>query len=226
MKIPNEKNILQRENIYENISFLLQKGENVNSRELQTYKTLAHLACKYKELDLLKLLIKYEADLEAIDFEFMTPIFEAVIGGDLDLCKFLIEEKKVNLEHKEIQNRTAFYWTACNGDLEMLKYLIYKNVDYNITSSMGRTPLSKACWNGKTSLVELLVKLPKIEINKPDRSGRYALHNAVWGANGGRFGKKVTGLSAKDNPDCAKVNFKIINLLVIGRKRRAYGSTR
>jgi len=193
------------EKIVGEIKSLLDSGENVNSRETQTYKTLAHLACRKRNMKLLKLLIEYEADLEAIDFEFMTPIFEAVITGDFDLCKFLIDEKKINLEHKEIQNRTAFYWTACNGDVEMIEYLIKKGVDVNITSKMGRTPLSKASWNGKKDVVELLVKLPNIQINKPDRNGRYPIHNAVWGVNGGRLGKKVIGLTATDNPECARV---------------------
>ncbi len=201
--------------IYEKIRLLLLSGENVNSRELQTYKTLSHLACRKRNLRLLKLLIEFDADLEAIDFEYMTPIFEAVITGDFSICKFLIDEMKINLEHKEIQNRTAFYWTACNGDVEMIQYLIKKGVDVNITSKMGRTPLSKAAWNGKRDVVEMLVKFPNIEINKPDKNGRYPIHNAVWGVNGGRLGKKVTGLTATDNPECAKVNLKFIHIIYI-----------
>lgn len=198
---PNNPN----EDIYKKIANLLEEGENVNSRETQCYKTLAHIACRKNNLKLLKLLIKYDADLESIDFEFMTPLFEALISGDIEISKFLIEEKKVNIEHKEIQDRTPFYWVACNGDIKMVELLIQKGVDCNNKSKMGRTPLSKACWNGKTEVVELLVKIPNMLINQSDRNGRSPLHNSVWGENGGKLGKKVSGGPAKDNPACARV---------------------
>lgn len=204
--VPNE-NHNEEEEIYKEIKSLLDSGENVNSRENQTFKTLAHLACRMRNMRLLKLLLQYEADLEAIDFEYMTPIYEAVITGDFSLCRFLIDDLKINLEHREIQNRTAFYWVACNGYVAMIKYLITKGCDVNVASKMGRTPLSKACWNGKKEVVEILVNQPNIEINSPDRNGRYPIHNAVWGVNGGRAGKRVTGLTATDNPECAKVKF-------------------
>jgi ankyrin repeat protein len=180
-------------------------GENINSRETQTFKTLIHIACRKGNLELLKFLCDLGADLESIDFEYMTPLFEAVICKNKDIVKFLVEEKKVNIEHKEIQDRTAFYWVACNGDIDMIKYLIDKNAEPNGVSRMGRTPLSKACWNGKIEVVEILVKLPQIKINEGDKNGRYPLHNAVWGSSGGRMGKKIVGENGNDSPSCAKV---------------------
>jgi hypothetical protein len=34
----------------------------------------------------------------------MTPIFQAVLSGNKEICEYLIEEKKVDFNHKEIQN--------------------------------------------------------------------------------------------------------------------------
>ena len=67
---------------------------------------------------------------------------------------------------------------------------------------MGRTPLSKACWNGQIDIVNRLLKIPNLNLNSYDGNERSPLHNAVWGENGGRIGKK--GLSNKDSPECTQ----------------------
>jgi ankyrin repeat protein len=67
---------------------------------------------------------------------------------------------------------------------------------------MGRTPLSKACWNGQIDVVQRLLKIPGLNLNSIDTNDRTPLHNAVWGENGGRLGKK--GISCKDSPECTQ----------------------
>lgn len=57
------------------------------------------------------------------------------------------------LDHKELLNRTPLYWAASNGFTEIIDYLIDKGCDVNIPSSMGRTAIGKACWNGAISTV-------------------------------------------------------------------------
>ena len=75
-------------------------------------------------------------------------------------------------------------------------------MDVNLQSKMGRTALSKACWNGQTDIVYRLLKIPNIDLQSADNNKRTPLHNAVWGENGGRIGKK--GISDKDSPFCAQ----------------------
>lgn len=206
------QSVLERN--FSKIISLLEQEENVNSRELHSYKTLAHLACREGDLELLQILIEYGCDLESLDDEDMTPIFEAIYSKNISLCEFLIEEKKVNLHHLEIQNRSPFYWAACAGDVNMINYLLSKpGVDVNNTSKMGRTPLSKACWNGNIEIVTRLCQEKNLQINLPDKNGRYALHNAVWGEYGGRLGKKANGMSSSDSPKCAELLIKSGHLL-------------
>jgi ankyrin repeat protein len=195
---------------------LLEQGENVNSRELDSYKSLAHLVCRKGDLELLKILIEYGCDLESLDDEDMTPIYEAIFSRNLSLCEFLIEEKKINLHHLEIQNRSPFYWAACAGDINMINYLLSKpGVDVNNTSKIGRTPLSKACWNGNVVIVTRLCQETNLKINLPDKNGRYPLHNAVWGEYGGRLGKKANGVSSSDSPECAELLINAGHLLEV-----------
>lgn len=74
-------------------------------------------------------------------------------------------------------------------------------------TKLGRSALSKACWNGRVDVVEILVNSPGIYLDRQDSGGRSALHNACWGSNGGRLGKK-TALNPKDSPECAFVSIQ------------------
>ena len=62
---------------------------------------------------------------------------------------------------------------------------------------MGRTALSKSCWNGQTEIVFRLLKIQGIDLKSSGNDKRTPLHNSVWGENG-RQGKK--GMTDKDNP--------------------------
>lgn len=92
--------------------------------------------------------------------------------------------------------------------MEILNYLLERGCDVDVPTKLGRSALSKACWNGRIEVVEKLVSAKGIDLNKQDHSGRTALHNACWGPNGGRLGLKA-GLNPKDSPECAYVKFNI-----------------
>lgn len=53
----------------------------------------------------------------------MTPLHFAVQSGSLDLVKFLVEDAKVNIEAKDIQERTSFYFACTEGDMNIIRYL-------------------------------------------------------------------------------------------------------
>lgn len=93
---------------------------------------------------------------------------------------------------------------ASGGDMPMLDYFLYRGCDPNVKTKLGRSSLSKACWNGMIDVVKKLADQPGIDLNCKDNSGRTALHNAVWGEYGGRLGFK-TALNPKDSPECALV---------------------
>ena len=190
---------------YEKVNNLLSKDhENVNSRKPKDFKTLAHIACSQADKKCLQILLDYKCDMESFDFENMTPLYDGIYSKNIEFVDYLLSSLHLNLHHKEIQNRTPFYWAACVGDVPMLKYLLTKNVDINGASSMGRTPLSKACWNGRIDIVKILCEQKGIIIDCPDKNGRYPLHNAVWGEYGGRQGKKMNGGMSSDSPQAAQ----------------------
>ena len=144
--------------------------------------------------------------MESLDFENMTPLYDAIYSCDISFVDYLLNTLKVNINHREIQNRSPFYWASCTCNLAMMKYLLkIGNIDINQTSLMGRGPLSKACWNGRDDIVKLLCEQKNIKVNLPDNNNRYPIHNACWGAYGGRQGKKMSGGEASDSPKSVEI---------------------
>mmetsp|Transcript_33180 Transcript_33180/g.24398 ORF Transcript_33180/g.24398 Transcript_33180/m.24398 type:complete len:125 (+) Transcript_33180:352-726(+) len=85
-----------------------------------------------------------------------------------------------------------------------MEYLIAKGCDVNVPSSLGRTALGKACWNGEVEVVRSLLKHPNIDIDYRDSNQRTALFNCVWGQYGGRLQQK-SSYNPSDSPECAKL---------------------
>ena len=143
-------------------------------------------------------------DVEALDKELQTPLFYAVKKGSIQILQFLVEKIKVSINHQEFFNRTAFYLAAFEGNLEVVDYLYKMGANPEISSKLDRTPLSKACFLGKVNVVQYLVKIG-VELTFRDSRGRTALHNSVWGREGGRDGKRSGQNYLEDSPESAKI---------------------
>ena len=74
-------------------------------------------------------------------------------------------------------------------------------------SKLDRTPLSKACYLGNVKVVEYLLSI-NVDMLKQDNKGRTALHNAAWGIEGGRDGKRRGHIMLEDSPECAQLLLK------------------
>lgn len=144
---------------------LLVVGHNVETRELKKWQSLLHISCSLAWQEGIELLDKYGADFESVDVELMTPIFSAIASGNLQVIKYLIEEKKVNYEHTEEQGRSIFYWGSVIGDLALIEYLIERFPHMvHKASGLGRTALSKAAWNGRLDVAEKILELGTVEV--------------------------------------------------------------
>ena len=126
---------------------------------------------------------------ELLDDEEQTAIFYAIKRADLAILRCLVEDMKVNVNHREYQMRTPLYLAAFEGYLEIVDYLYENGADPELCSKLDRTPLSKACYLGNVEVVKYLLG-KKVDILKRDNKGRTTLHNAVWGVEGGRDGKR------------------------------------
>ena len=60
--------------------------------------TPLHLACTLGHLEICRFLCKYESEKDALDKDGLrSPLLCAILGGNLNVCKLLIEEYNVNV---------------------------------------------------------------------------------------------------------------------------------
>ena len=75
------------------------------------------------------------------------------------------------------------FWRACfNENLEKVKELSNQidDINWGNPSYVDETGLHTSCWNGNKEIVEYLISLPKINVNKEDRYGRTPLFIACY----------------------------------------------
>ena len=144
---------VRADKIEEAKAILAINDKAIKSVDLQDRnKSAFHLAVEKGDLEMMRFLVtqKY-ASLEMVDKEGATPLFYAIMKKNFEMVKFL-DEHGAYFEHREVLLRTPVYFAASNGSNDIIKYLIKKGCNVNTPSSMGRTALGKACWNGNVEI--------------------------------------------------------------------------
>ena len=165
--------------------------------------SLAHIACKNKDLEMMKLLIEFKINIESEERHRMTPIYFAAAQNDLAMVEYLIKIG-ANLNHLDVRNRTPVYYVTELSEPKIIKALLDAGSDPSIVSKSGRTALSKAWWVGSTEVVKYLLETKKVKIDEPDHTGRTCLHHAVWGWSKIRENEEL-GEENQESLDIAKL---------------------
>eukprot|EP01156_Anaeramoeba_ignava_P006743 Anaeramoba_ignava/a349445_52.p1 GENE.a349445_52~~a349445_52.p1 ORF type:complete len:837 (-),score=235.86 a349445_52:55-2565(-) len=173
------------------IPVLLDAGANPNAQN-DAKMTPLHFACKQNNLELVRLLIKYQADPESETKFIWTPLRILIkYSNNLEIYKEIIDSG-IQLKSSDDGYRRFplnFLHKACKfQSIEVIKFLIDSGSDINENFS-GKTPLHVACYEEKLELVKFLLE----------------------------YGAKVNGNDDNFTPLCAasqKKNFEIIKLLV------------
>jgi len=193
-----------RNSQYEKIRHFLDSGVSVNTIDPSSKNATAlHIACQQGDIKTIKILEEYDCDFEVLDFEHLTPLFYAVFGERFEVIEYLLT-KGVNLNHKDHQDRTVFYCACCQCSTKMVDFLYRKGCDINSKTKLERLPLAKAAYFGRADVVKLLLSYKEVIIESKDHKGRTALHNACWGKEGGREGKKCGSNKGMDTPEAVQ----------------------
>lgn len=83
---------------------------------------IPHLVCVYDRLDFAQHLQSIHVDWECEDNDKMTPFFYAIKAQSEKLIRFLVQ-CGVNIEHRDVQERTPFYYACSLGDLPTVRLL-------------------------------------------------------------------------------------------------------
>ncbi|WP_353289200.1 ankyrin repeat domain-containing protein [Wolbachia endosymbiont (group A) of Paraperithous gnathaulax] len=112
-----------------------------------------------------------------------TFLYAVVCLGKLETVKYLVDEKKANVDAKSSSSCTALHFAAERGYLDIVKYLVDKEANVDAQDNNGCTPLHIAAQNGHSDLVKYFINQTKVDVNIKSGCGCTLLHFAAEGGN-------------------------------------------
>ncbi|ETE62186.1 Ankyrin repeat domain-containing protein 27, partial [Ophiophagus hannah] len=129
-------------------------GVNVTN---QTGLMSLHIAALHGHVDLVALLLKHGANIEAKDVNQAGPLHFACQNGHFQVVKYLIEcSAKQN--KRDIYGNTPLMYACVNGYQEIAAILLQHGASVNLPNNQGNTPLHKAVIGNYDAVVQLLLQ--------------------------------------------------------------------
>lgn len=164
------------------VTLLVQRGAYVSDVTEMGWTAL-HLATDYGRGPVVAFLLSVGAQANTRDTSGLTPLMTACnLGGEryLDTVKLLFKHVgPQGLEERDDERRTALHWLP-NTTRRIRAFLLSKGADATVRDRKGRTPLMRACVNGRLGVVRLLFQhTDGWGLEERDEEGRAAIHHAL-----------------------------------------------
>eukprot|EP01089_Gocevia_fonbrunei_P018200 TRINITY_DN6109_c0_g1_i2.p1 TRINITY_DN6109_c0_g1~~TRINITY_DN6109_c0_g1_i2.p1 ORF type:complete len:566 (-),score=58.06 TRINITY_DN6109_c0_g1_i2:11-1549(-) len=146
-----------------------------------------HIAVDQSNINLTNFLISKHAELNAVDKTSCTPLLLAASKGHLQICKILLDQKKIDVNICNIDSTSALHYLARispQGCLELhlleevLGMMLRRKVAVDAKNKTGETPLHQAARVGNDDVIGFLYK-HNANINEQNKNGETALHYAA-----------------------------------------------
>ena len=151
-------------------------------------KTALVCASEKGYLEIVKCLVEHGTDINDEDCGGLSALTTAVMYNHLEIVKYFIEEKGMNINHKGSKSWTILMAASVNGHLNIVKYLVEHGADINSKKDNGGTVLMEAsCGRGdleNLKVIKYLVEEKGMDINVKDNEGwttlMYAINKENW----------------------------------------------
>ena len=158
---------------------LIEADASSNNKELLNAKNLAgktplHEATRIGDSDLLALLLRAGADVNAADETGATPLADAASAGGADTARALLEYGAIPII-QDMYGRNALHAAAMSGDAEIIAMLRQAGASPVSRDAYGAMPLSLAFRRGREAVEAVLGGAAAIA----DLNGNTPLHLAV-----------------------------------------------
>jgi hypothetical protein len=137
----------------ERVRSLLIQRPNIAQADADGHQAI-HLAALQGYTDIVELLIKVGADLNAITARLNTPLILAAAGGHLAVVELLLEHD-VSVNHARYDGRTALHQAAAYGHDAILVRLLQAKANPVLETTGGQTAL-QLLPRDKTRMADLL----------------------------------------------------------------------
>ena len=135
------------------------KRHNLNAVSCSTKRTPLHMLCSTGLIDLVQSLMKFGADVRAVDKYGNTPMHIACYCGQKQIVKLLLLKSYYQLVDSVNEEGYTPLMMACreNKD-EIVQILLKKGANVNMGADINDTALHVACINGLSEVAELLIE--------------------------------------------------------------------
>lgn len=161
-----------------------EPGVNADARNTEWRETALHRACRFGNLEAVKLLLEYGAEVNAQDSEDNTPLNSAIAnsagpGYNAEMVDLLLL-KGADPNIRTIYQTTAMHIACAYGDEKILKYCAKHGGSYEALDECGATLLHYAASNaGTTGPLEFLLTREDVDVDQKDLHGETALDHAM-----------------------------------------------
>ncbi|KAJ5588159.1 hypothetical protein N7537_010837 [Penicillium hordei] len=141
---------------------LLRAKVDVNIKSKPKGRTALHYAAQMDYKSIVKRLVRYGAEIQALDDDGFSPLHSACSNFGGDVMTYLLRKSPV-IQRREEQNGilSALLERISSGDQEALEFFskLLKDIpDINYQDSQGRTALGLAINTGNAHIVELVLR--------------------------------------------------------------------
>ncbi len=158
------------------IKLLLSYNANPNLSDDNNFNSLFY-AIKSKNIEIINLIINKINNINEINKNGDTYLNYA-INQNFNDCIDLLIKHNININIQNYVNEyAAIHICILNNNLEILQLLLNdKNININLQTNIGNTPLHLAIFNNNSKIINLLINQPNINFNLWNINSEIPLH--------------------------------------------------
>ncbi|GFX74022.1 ankyrin-1 [Trichonephila clavipes] len=160
------------------VETLLARGADANAITLQNGISPLHCAADAGYVEIVKILLKSKAKINAVSNDGLTPLHLAALKGHTSVVKLLLENE-ANAKITDNENRNSVEIAVANGNVEVAKFLLQEKIFHiNDKGNCGFSLLHIAAQEGNLNVVKYLID-HGADVNSENDAGSKPIHIAA-----------------------------------------------
>ncbi|CAF1414797.1 unnamed protein product, partial [Rotaria sordida] len=159
----------------------LIKRTNVDVNGIFAGHTPLQAAAQNGHLDIIRLLIQHDVNLEIEDKDGDRAVHHAAFGDEAEVLE-LLAKSSVDLNARNKRRQTALHIGVCKGHFDVCKTLLSNGAHPGIQDSDGDTPLHDAISKRRDDLIIILLEY-NADVATCNNNGFNSIHHAALRGN-------------------------------------------